>query len=202
MMCCVLLFCACAESATASSLLENVSPISANGHVNVLIEIPAGTNEKWEVDKKTGQLSIEILDNGQPRNVNYLPYPANYGMIPKTILPKRKGGDGDPLDVIVLGESISRGTIEECKLIGVMKLLDRGEQDDKLIAVSKASVFRNINSLNQLDSLHNGVSIILKTWFENYKGKNKMSFLGFDSKEEANHILSVSMNDYIALKEK
>ena len=55
--------------------------------------------------------------NNKPRIINYLGYPANYGMIPKTLLKKENGGDGDPLDVIVLGPPESKGSIVKCKII-------------------------------------------------------------------------------------
>ena len=62
-------------------------------------------------------------------------------MIPGTLLPKDRGGVGNPLDVIVLGPAISRGTIVAVKPIGILKLLDDGEQDDKIIATTMDSPF-------------------------------------------------------------
>ena len=49
----------------------------------------------------------------KPREVKYLGYPGNYGMIPRTLLPKELGGDGDPLDVIVLGPAVERGSCDQ-----------------------------------------------------------------------------------------
>lgn len=98
---CILFCIACSKK--EKNLLEDFVPLLENGNINVVIEIPVGTNEKFEVDKVTGQLKLEILKDGKPRLVNYLPYPFNYGMVPRTLLPKHLGGDGDPLDVVVLG---------------------------------------------------------------------------------------------------
>ena len=109
--------------------------------VNALIEIPAGTLEKWEYNKKTGEIELELI-NDKPRIINYLGYPANYGMIPKTLLSKENGGDGDPIDVIVLGPPESKGSIVKCKIIGVLYLIDNSEQDYKLIAISENSNFK------------------------------------------------------------
>ena len=53
--------------------------------------------------------------DGKPRIVKYLGYPGNYGMVPKTLLPENLGGDGDPLDVIVLGPQVERGSVIKCK---------------------------------------------------------------------------------------
>ena len=74
-----------------------------------MIEIPTGTTAKWEVVKPSGELRWEF-DQGRPRVVRYLGYPGNYGMIPRTLLPKEEGGDGDPLDVVVLGPAVPRGS--------------------------------------------------------------------------------------------
>ena len=58
---------------------------------------------------------------GTPRIINYGNYPVNYGMIPKTVLPINLGGDGDPLDAIVLGNPLPRGTVLKAKIIGLLK---------------------------------------------------------------------------------
>jgi len=196
---CSFLMFSCTIKKEDINFIEDYNPLSENGNVNVLIEIPAGSNEKWEVDKKHGKLRLETKKDGSYRKVDYLPYPANYGMIPRTLLPKSKGGDGDPLDVIVLGELISRGTVLECKLIGVMKLLDRGEQDDKLIAVSAHSIFYRVNNLEELENTYSGITDILKIWFENYKGKGKMKFLGYEDKKVSQSILLNSIEAYKSL---
>ena len=84
----------------------------------MLIEIPAGTIKKYELNKTNGQLEIDSVDD-QPRLIEYLGYPANYGMIPQTILPKNKGGDGDPLDIITIGPPAERGSIIDLSLIHI-----------------------------------------------------------------------------------
>ena len=127
--------------------VKNYDSFNDNGSVNALIEIPAGTLEKWEYNKSTRKIELELVNN-KPRIINYLGYPANYGMIPKTLLPKNNGGDGDPLDVIVIGPSETKGNIVKCKIIGVLKLIDNSEQDDKLIAISYKSNLHNVNDLS------------------------------------------------------
>ena len=120
-----------------------------DGSINVLVEIPSGTNGKWEVNKETGNLDWEFK-KGAPRVVQYLPYPSNYGMIPQTLSPEEIGGDGDPLDVLLLGEAVPRGAYVKGKLIGVMYMKDHGETDDKLLAVAEGSPFENVNSVSEL----------------------------------------------------
>jgi inorganic pyrophosphatase len=168
---------------------------TSDGNINVVIEIPTGSIDKWEVDKTDGSMKWEMLEDG-PRKVNYLGYPGNYGMIPKTYLPKDLGGDGDPLDVIVLGPAVERGSIVECKIIGVIELLDRGEQDDKLIAVMKDTPFYSVNSIAELNQNFNGALDIVSTWFANYKGPGKMEIQKIAEKERAEEILEASIQAY------
>jgi inorganic pyrophosphatase len=92
------------------SFLTGHRPINPDGTVNVVGEIPSGTTAKWEVAKPSGELRWE-LEDGEPRVVGYLGYPGNYGMLPRTLQSKATGGDGDPLDVIVLGPAVARGTV-------------------------------------------------------------------------------------------
>src|SRR5690554_4621208 len=132
--------------------LHGCPSLAGAGLVNAVIEIPAGTSAKWEVEKNSGNLVWELAGDSL-RVVDYLPYPANYGMIPQTLLPKALGGDGDPLDVIVLGPAIERGRIAPCKIIGMLALLDNGEQDNKLLAVAVDSHFATVDDIVALDSL-------------------------------------------------
>jgi len=177
------------------NLLYDVNPIQVSGEVNAVIEIPAGTIEKWEYNKSTGKLQREIIDN-KKRTVNYLGYPGNYGMIPRTLLSKEKGGDGDPLDIIVLGPPAKRGQILKCKIIGVLYLLDGGEQDDKLIAVSNNSPFHSINSIDNLNNDFKGITQIIELWFTNYKGYGKIESKGFGNKKVALDILSKAIEEF------
>jgi inorganic pyrophosphatase len=165
------LLCACASE---KPHLVNDTPIrSEAGFLQAVIEIPAGTTAKYEVDKASGELTW-TEENGKPREVAYLGYPGNYGFIPQTLSPKDRGGDGDPLDVIILGEAEERGSLVEIRPIGVLKLKDRGEQDDKLITVRLKGAFENIKSLDQLKTEFPGTLEIITLWFENYKGPGMM----------------------------
>ena len=180
---------------TTFNLLADIIPKFDDGDVNAIIEIPAGTMDKWELDKLSGELRWELVDN-KPRIIDYIGYPGNYGMIPRTLLPKENGGDGDPLDIIVLGPPVKRGSILKCKIIGVLFLSDRGEQDDKLIAVSINSPLYLINDIADLNKNYNGISEIIKLWFTNYKGPNKMTSEGFGTKDIAEDLLSRAIKEY------
>ena len=110
-------------------LIDSVQPFDTAGTLQAVIEIPAGTLWKNEVNKTTGQLEVD-QENGAPRMIRYLGYPGNYGLVPQTLLDLARGGDGDPLDILVLGHPVEQGTVTSCRLVGVLKLLDNGEQDD------------------------------------------------------------------------
>jgi inorganic pyrophosphatase len=139
--------------------------------VNTLIEIPTGTLEKWELNKNNPMQIIWERKNGVLRQVQYLGYPGNYGAIPSTNMALEQGGDGDALDVLVLGAALARGSWHTVRPIGILYMQDDGEQDDKIIAVDPNSPpFGAVQSLKQLDSLFVGSTTIISTWFKNYKG--------------------------------
>ena len=109
--------------------------------VPVIIEVPKGSKNKYELEKASGLLKVDRV------LFSSVHYPANYGFIPRTYC-----DDNDPLDVLVLGqESVVPLTIMYARPIGVMKMLDQGEADDKIIAVHandpEVEGFRSINEL-------------------------------------------------------
>lgn len=176
--------------------IDGYSALSEDSLIHVIIEIPTGTVEKWEVEKKTGELALETR-NGDLRKVNYLGYPGNYGMIPQTLSPLEDGGDGDPLDVLILGAPLERGSIVSAKLIGVLNLLDRNEQDDKLIAVVEGSPFYEINDIEELGLKFKGVTNIIEIWFNSYKGGDKIEIIGFGNEKDAKQILNAAIQGYL-----
>jgi inorganic pyrophosphatase len=182
--------------------LMTMLPVNADGTVRAIVEIPTGTSAKWEVSKDDPKAIYWEMRKGAPRVVNYLGYPGNYGAIPGTALPKELGGDGDPLDVIVLGQAVPRGEVVDVRLIGVLKMLDDGEQDDKLIAVlTQDSPFAEIRSMGQLDATFPGVSQIIALWFSNYKGPDGgMESQGFADAEVASGVLEAAMKNYQAAR--
>jgi len=165
--------------------------------LHAVVEIPAGTNAKWEVEKESGQLRWE-QEGGVPRVVQYLAYPGNYGMVPRTALPRSEGGDGDPLDLLVLGPALERGTMVSVRLIGVLHLVDEGERDDKLLAVPQVGPFSELRELAQLRERYPGSLEILETWFTNYKGAGRARSEGFGDRQAALRILNAAMSAYEA----
>lgn len=175
--------------------VDGYEPVTDEGLVQIVVEIPTGTTQKWEVNKVDGKLHWEIKD-GKPRIIKYLGYPGNYGMVPRTLLSYENGGDGDPLDVLVLGPPVKRGTVIKTKVIGVLNLSDGGEQDDKLIAVMEDTPFYDVESIEGLKREYPGVLFIIQTWFVSYKGPGKLTSTGFSSVEKAQSILHASIEEY------
>jgi inorganic pyrophosphatase len=92
----------------------------------VVIEVPQGSKNKYELDKETGLLRLDRV------LFSAVYYPANYGFIPRTFC-----DDGDPLDALVLGqEAVHPLTVVEARAIGVMRMRDEKGTDDKIVAVS------------------------------------------------------------------
>lgn len=173
-------------------------PVAEDGLVKAIIEIPTGTSAKWEISKDNPNTVFWEFRNDAPRIVNYLGYPGNYGSIPGTDLPQEQGGDGDPLDVLVLGQAVPRGETIPVRVIGVLKMLDGGEQDDKLIAVLPGdSPFAGIESMTQLDAEFPGVSQIVDLWFTHYKGPDGgMESQGFQDADTARAVLDEAIAYY------
>jgi inorganic pyrophosphatase len=181
--------------ASPHDFLSDFSAVNDDGTVNVVIEIPAGTTAKWEVTEPEGRLEWET-DDGKPRVVMYLGYPGSYGMVPRTLLPGISGGDGDPLDVIVLGDAQPRGSVVRAKIVGVLRLVDGGETDDKLLAVLEGSPLYEVADLQELESSFAGVTTIVETWFENYKGPDEVESLGFEGVGPAMKILDQARESF------
>ena len=135
--------------------------------------------------------------NGKPRIVKYLPYPGNYGMIPQTLLPKETGGDGDPLDVLLLGPAQPRGSVIEARVIGVLKFLDGGEQDDKLLAVIPGTPLGDVHNFAQLKGKYGGALEIVQLWFTHYKGPGVLAPQGIGGVDEAHSILDASIKAFV-----
>jgi inorganic pyrophosphatase len=178
-----------------NNLLRHSLSRDLSGNIQAVIEVPAGRTEKWEVDKKDGNLKWDFK-KGKPRFLKYIGYPGNYGMVPRTLLSKDSGGDGDPLDILLLGPPLKRGEVVSAKLIGVLKLLDDSEQDDKLIAVQFNSPLKKSDSIEELDERFPGITQILELWFTNYKGNGKMKSNGFGDREEAERILNEASDHF------
>lgn len=177
------------------NFLSGHRAIAAPGVANAVIEVPAGYVDKWEVKSEDGLLHWDIKD-GKPRRVAYLGYPTNYGMVPRTVLSKERGGDGDPLDILVLGESIPRGSVVPVRVIGLLEMHDRGDLDVKLVAVREGTPLGGVRSIQELNRDFPGIAQILETWFSNYKGQGVTEAKGFGDVARALETLTNASADY------
>ncbi len=101
--------------------------------------------------------------------------------------------------MLVLGSAMVQGSIVQVRLIGGLKMLDNGEQDDKLLAVpiTEQSPFKKINSIKEMQQHFPGVLTIIETWFSNYKGPDaKVDIQGLISKQEALDVLDKAIKHY------
>ena len=124
---------------------------------NAVIEIPLGSSNKYELDKKTGLLKLDRVLHSA------VYYPANYGFIPQTL-----ADDGDPLDVLVLGaEAVYPLTLVAARAIGLMTMKDQEELDHKIIAVHVNDP--EYNSYHDVHQLPPHRLAVIKRFFEDYK---------------------------------
>ncbi len=125
--------------------------------VTAIIEIPKGSKAKYELDKESGLLKLDRV------LFSAVHYPANYGFIPKTYC-----DDKDPLDILVISQiDVQPLCLVEAKVIGVMRMIDQGEADDKIIAVANNDV--SVNYMNDISQLPPHIISEVKRFFEDYK---------------------------------
>jgi len=161
----------------------------SDGSVNAVVEIPSGTIAKFEVDDEDGALHwARRREDGALREIDYLPYPVNYGMVPRTL-----AADGDALDILVLGRGLERAAVVRTRVIGVLEMAHDGTRDDKLIAVPVDAELRNgfsrLVDLHELDTYYPASREILVLWFANYWGAGATEVVGWGDAAEANAIL-------------
>lgn len=164
----------------------NIPTFNNSGNLQAVIEIPAGTNFKYEFQKRENSFLVDIREN-KKRKIDFLPYPANYGYIPSTFSNPIEGGDGDALDVLVLSETVKTGSILEITPIAMLKLKDDEALDYKIIAVPVAQNNKIVGAENyrELSANYPGIKEILELWFTNYDREEKTEILGWKDEKEA-----------------
>lgn len=173
-------------SCNSSGKLYNLPAITKKGNIQAVIEIPAGTNAKIEY-RKEEQKFITEKENGKKRKIDFLPYPGNYGFIPSTFSNPEKGGDGDALDVLVISEALKTGTAIEIIPLGMLKLIDEGEEDYKIIGVPAQKSKQVIKADNFRDFSKNypQIKLIIETWFRYYDKEDSLKILGWEDEKAA-----------------
>ena len=125
--------------------------------VNSIIEISKGSKGKFELDKESGLIRLDRV------LYSSVHYPANYGFIPQTFC-----DDNDPLDILVFSSiEIPKMCLIDSKVIGVMRMVDSGEIDDKIIAVAANDI--SVSYRNDISELPPHTTLEMQTFFEDYK---------------------------------
>lgn len=148
-----------------------------------IVEVPRGSQNKYEFDKEQGIVKLD--------RVLFAPmfYPCDYGFFPETL-----GGDGDPLDVLVMVTNpLFPGVAVDVRPIGVLIMSDDKGEDEKILAVAKDDPrFKHINDLNDVpEHIRNEISF----FFESYKilEKKMTKIEGWKDAAEAKRLISEAM---------
>ncbi len=155
-----------------------------------VIEVPKGSKNKYELDKETGMLRLDRVLYGA------IYYPADYGFIPRTHCE-----DGDPLDVLVLGqEPVYPLTIVQARAIGVMRMRDDKGLDDKILAVNVSDPA--VSEYGDVSQLPKHVEREIHRFFQDYKVlENKTVQVDhFVGREEALAIIRDALELYRRLR--
>jgi inorganic pyrophosphatase len=181
--------------ASGPSLAEYINPIAFPqkgdpADVQVVIEIPAGTFTKYEIDGKTGHL---FVDRFQSMSVVY---PTNYGSIPSTV-----GPDGDPLDALVITrQPIYPGAFIRVRPIGILKMIDGGDVDDKIVAVPISKVDPTYDDIKTIDDLPAIERDRIEQFFAVYKklpaGRKVVEMKGYDGVNAAVDMLKTGLDKF------
>jgi len=154
--------------------------------INVIIEIPSGSKDKYELDKETGLIMLDrVLEVS-------MSYPGNYGFIPRTLC-----DDEDPLDVILLTHSpLHPGILVKVRPVGMLHMIDGGKNDEKILAVPADDPrFAEIKDLKDvskgfLDEIHH--------FFSRYKDlrKSKVKIGSWENARKAKKVINESIERY------
>jgi len=124
---------------------------------NIIIEIPKGSTNKYEIDKETGLIALDRV------NYSAAPYPFDYGFAPQTLW-----DDGDPLDVVLLTTApLLPGILVKVRPVAVMDMTDSGESDYKIIAVPVSD--KRFHEIQDLKDLNKHTLREFTHFFETYK---------------------------------
>jgi inorganic pyrophosphatase len=156
----------------------NSIPFGSLDAFNVLVEIPEGSQYKYEFDEASGEMKLDFVFKD-------LYFPFSYGFIPHTM-----GGDGDELDAIVLASApILSGSVVLCRAVGILETIDTGEVDNKLIVVPVKDIlaekYHDISDLPP-DSLQKWTDLYMEIARQKSKVKKKfIEVKGLKNKQTA-----------------
>ena len=157
--------------------------------INVVVEIPKGSNIKYEIDDETGAVFVDR------KLFTAMYYPCNYGFVPQT-----KEKDGDPVDVLVLGnDPFVPSSVIRANPVGVLITADEEGEDAKVVAVPVAKVDPSFSEVKDIISVPQYIQDQIKHFFEHYKELEKGKYVkvkGWENKESAKKKIAEAMARY------
>jgi inorganic pyrophosphatase len=165
------------------------SIIQSPDQCTVIIEIPKGSNIKYEYDMESGFI---IVDR---KLFTAMYYPCNYGFIPNTL-----EKDGDPVDVLVLGETpLAPLSVMKVIPIGVLQTEDEEGHDSKIVAIPISKIDPSFSTVSDIGDVPQHLKDQIKHFFEHYKELEKGKFVkisGWEGKESAVKKISDAIKSY------
>ncbi len=152
--------------------LEHVSAgADVPNEINVIIEIPKDAEPvKYEVDKASGAIFVDRVLSTPMR------YPCNYGYVPQTL-----GGDGDPLDaLVILPLPLVPGSVIRCRPVGMLRMTDEAGADEKLVVVPHSKVFAGYAHIEDIKQVSGHWLERIGHFFEHYKDLEKGKWVKID----------------------
>ncbi len=167
----------------------NKIPSGSPNQINVVIEIPKGSNIKYEIDKDSGILFVDR------KLFTAMFYPCNYGFIPSTL-----EGDGDPVDVLVIGEfAVVPLSILRAIPVGVLLTEDEEGQDSKIIAIPISKIDSSFSSINDVGDIPEGLKKQIEHFFAHYmelEGGKYVRITGWGNREMAEKRITEAVDRY------
>lgn len=164
-------------------------PKDAPNEVHMAVEIPAGSITKYEINEE----GLVFVDRFQSMPVAY---PANYGSLPRTL-----GGDNDPLDALVLTrEALHPGVLIKFRPVAVLRMIDGGEADEKIIGVPSSDVDPTYDKIRDVEDLPLIERQRIEAFFRVYKqlpeGRKKVELGGYGNAAEARKLIEEAMQRF------
>jgi inorganic pyrophosphatase len=157
--------------------------------INVVVEIPRGSNIKYEIDDETGALFVDR------KLFTAMFYPCNYGFVPQT-----KEKDGDPVDVLVLGnDPVVPSSVIRANPVGVLITADEEGEDSKIVAVPIPKVDPSFSDVKDIETVPQYIRDQIKHFFEHYKELEKGKYVkvkSWENRESAKKKISEALQRY------
>ena len=154
--------------------------------INVLVEIPRGSRNKYEFDKEIGRIKLDRVLHSS------VTYPADYGFIPDSL-----SADGDPLDVLVITRFPTfPGCVVEARPIALIDMIDTKEGDEKIVAVPVGDP--QFASWNELEDIPEALKNEINEFFKTYKNLEPGKFVeiqGWKGREEAEEMIKKAIKN-------